>query len=230
MNKEGYEDINDVLDRGNTALSPDAFEMAANGTGALVLDVRHEKDFVKGHIPRSIFIGLNGDFAPWVGALIADVKQPILLVAPIGREKEAVIRLSRVGFDGTIGYLDGGFESWKKEGKDYDTITALSVNEVVEQINANEIPVFDVRKESEYNSEHVVNAINTPLDFINDHLAEFPKDKPFLVHCEAGYRSVIAGSILKSRGIHNVIDITSGFKEIKNSGIQLTDYVCPTTL
>ncbi len=230
MNKEGYEDISEVLDRGNIALSPNAFEVAANETSAVVLDVRHQDDFVKGHIPRSIFIGLNGDFAPWVGALIADVKQPILLVAPVGKEKEAVIRLSRVGFDGTIGYLDGGFEAWKNEGKDYDTITALSVSEVVEQVNANEIPVFDVRKESEYKSEHVVNAINTPLGFINDHLAEFPKDKSFLVHCEAGYRSVIAGSILKSRGIHNVIDITSGFKEIKNSGIQLTNYVCPTTL
>jgi len=230
MNKEGYEDINEVLDRGNTALSPDAFEMAANTTGALVLDVRHENDFVKGHIPRSIFIGLNGDFAPWVGALIADVKQPILLVAPIGKEKEAIIRLSRVGFDGTIGYLDGSFEAWKNASKDYDTITAVSASKVVEQVNAQEIPVFDVRKETEYNAEHVVGAINTPLELLNDHLASFPKDEPFLMHCAAGYRSVIAGSILKSRGIHNVIDVTSGYKEIKSSGIHVTKYVCPTTL
>jgi len=230
MNKEGYEDINEVLDRGNTALSPDAFEMAANTTGALILDVRHENDFVKGHIPRSIFIGLNGDFAPWVGALIADVKQPILLVAPIGKEKEAIIRLSRVGFDGTIGYLDGSFEAWKNASKDYDTITAVSASKVVEQVNAQEIPVFDVRKETEYNAEHVVGAINTPLELLNDHLASFPKDEPFLMHCAAGYRSVIAGSILKSRGIHNVIDVTSGYKEIKSSGIHVTKYVCPTTL
>ena len=230
MNKEGYEDINEVLDRGNIALSPDAFEMAANTTGALVLDVRHENDFVKGHIPRSIFIGLNGDFAPWVGALIADVKQPILLVAPIGKEKEAIIRLSRVGFDGTIGYLDGSFEAWKNASKDYDTITAVSASKVVEQVNAQGIPVFDVRKETEYNAEHVVGAINTPLELLNDHLASFPKDEPFLMHCAAGYRSVIAGSILKSRGIHNVIDVTSGYKEIKSSGIHVTKYVCPTTL
>jgi glyoxylase-like metal-dependent hydrolase (beta-lactamase superfamily II)/rhodanese-related sulfurtransferase len=230
MNKEGYEDISDVLNRGNTALSPDIFETAANETGALVLDVRHQDDFVKGHIPRSIFIGLNGDFAPWVGALIADVKQPILLVAPIGKEKEAVIRLSRVGFDGTIGYLKGGFKAWKIAGKDYDSITAVPSAEVMVQINAKEVSVFDVRKESEYNSEHVVDAINTPLEFLNDHLAEFPKEETFLLHCAAGYRSVIAASILKSRGIHNLIDITEGFKAIKASGIEVSDYVCPTTL
>ena len=230
MNKEGYEDIGDVLDRGNTALSPDVFETAANETGALVLDVRHQDDFVKGHIPRSIFIGLNGDFAPWVGALIADVKLPILLVAPIGKEKEAVIRLSRVGFDATIGYLKGGFEAWKIAGKDYDTITAVPAADVMSKINAKEIPVFDVRKESEYKSEHVVDAINTPLDFLNDHLAEFPKEQTFLLHCAAGYRSVIAASILKSRGIHNLIDITEGFKAIKASGIEVSNYVCPTTL
>ena len=230
MNKEGYEDISDVLNRGNTALSPDIFETAANETGALVLDVRHQDDFVKGHIPRSIFIGLNGDFAPWVGALIADVKQPILLVAPIGKEKEAVIRLSRVGFDGTIGYLKGGFKAWKIAGKDYDSITAVPSAEVMVQINAKEVSVFDVRKESEYNSEHVVDAINTPLEFLNDHLAEFPKEEIFLLHCAAGYRSVIAASILKSRGIHNLIDITEGFKAIKASGIEVSDYVCPTTL
>ncbi|MBT8298468.1 MAG: MBL fold metallo-hydrolase [Maribacter sp.] len=230
MNKEGYEDIGDVLDRGNTAMSPDIFEVAANETGALVLDVRHQDDFVKGHIPRSIFIGLNGDFAPWVGALIADVKQPILLIAPIGKEKEAVIRLSRVGFDGTIGYLNGSFQSWKLAGKDYDTITPVSAVEVKTKVNANEIPVFDVRKESEYRAEHVVNATNTPLDFLNDHLYEFPKEQTFLLYCAAGYRSIIAASILKSRGFHNLIDITEGFKAIKNAGIEVTNYVCPTTL
>jgi glyoxylase-like metal-dependent hydrolase (beta-lactamase superfamily II)/rhodanese-related sulfurtransferase len=230
MNKEGYEDFNEVLNRGNRALASSAFEMAANDTGALVLDVRHQSDFIEGHIPRSIFIGLNGDFAPWVGALIADVQQPLLLVAPDGREKEAVTRLSRVGFDGTIGYLKGGFEAWKKEGRDYDTITSVTVDNVQEQINHKEIPVFDVRKESEYQSEHVVDAKNTPLDFLNDHLAEFPKNQPFLLHCAGGYRSIIAASILKSRGIHNLIDITEGFKAIKTSGIEVTDYVCPTTL
>lgn len=142
MNKEGYEDFNEVLNRGNRALTPSAFEIAANDTGALVLDVRHQSDFIEGHIPRSIFIGLNGDFAPWVGALIADIQQPLLLVAPDGKEKEAVTRLSRVGFDGTIGYLKGGFEAWKKEDRDYDTITSVTVDNVQEQINDKEIPVL----------------------------------------------------------------------------------------
>ena len=230
MNKEGYEDIADVLDRGTTALSPSAFEAAANETSAVILDVRHQNDFVKGHIPRSIFIGLNGDFAPWVGALIADVKQQILLVTPEGKEAETITRLSRVGFDGAIGYLDGGFDAWVETGKDYDTITSVSAVEVGRRINSKEIPVFDVRKESEYLSEHIVGANNTPLDSLNNHLAEFPEKGTFYVHCLGGYRSVIAASILKSRGIHNLIDIAGGFDAIKEAGAEITDYVCPTAL
>lgn len=230
MNKEGYEDIADVLERGTTALSPKAFETAANETGAVVLDVRHQNDFVKGHIPRSIFIGLNGDFAPWVGALIADTKQSILLVTPEGKEEETITRLSRVGFDGTIGYLEGGFHSWKTAGMDFDTITSLTSDEVKENINTKKIPVFDVRKETEYLSEHVADANNTPLGALNDYLAEFPKEEPFFVHCAGGYRSVIAGSILKSRGIHNFIDIDGGFAALKAAGVEVTDYVCPSTL
>ncbi|SHJ79961.1 MBL fold metallo-hydrolase [Pseudozobellia thermophila] len=230
MNKEGYEDIGDVLSRGTTALDPEDFEEAANETGAIVLDVRHQNDFVAGHVPRSIFIGLNGDFAPWVGALIADTQQPLLLVCPEGKEEEAVTRLSRVGFDGTIGYLKGGFEAWKKAGKDFDTITSLSAEEVKKRMEHEKIPVFDVRKENEYRSEHVLDANNTPLDFLNDHMDEFPEDKDFYVHCAGGYRSVIAASILKSRGIHNLFDIGGGFEALKASGVEVTDYVCPTTL
>jgi len=230
MNKEGYEDISDVLDRGTTAMSPDVFEKAANETGAIVLDVRHQKDFIAGHVPRSIFIGLNGDFAPWVGALIADTLQPLLLVTPAGKEEEALTRLSRVGFDGTIGYLEGGLEAWKKAGKEFDTITSLPAEEVRQHIEADNIPVFDVRKESEYLSEHVQDAKNTPLDFLNEHMAEFPAENTFYVHCAGGYRSVIAASILKSRGIHNLIDIAGGFGALKASGAPVTDYVCPTTL
>ncbi len=230
MNKEGYEDIADVLDRGTTALAPNEFEVAANETGALVLDVRHQNEFVKGHVPRSIFIGLNGDFAPWVGALIADVKQPILLVTPEGKEEETITRLSRVGFDGTIGYLKGGFEAWMSAGKEFDTITSLSAEEVTPKINAKEVPVFDVRKEGEYQSEYVVNANHTPLSLLNEHLAEFPKDKTFYVHCAGGYRSVIAASILKSRGYHNLIDIAGGFGALKKAGAEVTDWVCPSTL
>ncbi|MFS4493704.1 MBL fold metallo-hydrolase [Maribacter sp. 2308TA10-17] len=230
MNKEGYEDIADVLHRGSTALSPTEFEIAANESGALVLDVRHQHDFVKGHIPRSIFIGLNGDFAPWVGALIADVKQPILLVTPEGKEEETITRLSRVGFDGTIGYLKGGFEAWTIAGKESDGITSLSAEEVTPKINAKEIPVFDVRKEGEYQSEYVIDANHTPLSMLNDHLAKFPKDKTFYLHCAGGYRSVIAASILKSRGYHNLIDIAGGFGALKKAGAEVTDWVCPSTL
>ncbi|MGB5459867.1 MAG: MBL fold metallo-hydrolase, partial [Eudoraea sp.] len=188
MNKEGYEDIGDVLKRGMAALSPDAFELAANETGALVLDVRNQDDFVKGHIPRSIFIGLNGDFAPWVGALIADVKQPLLLVTPKGKEEEAVTRLSRVGFDNTLGILKGGFDAWEKAGKDIDKIIALSAEEAKEVLKNKHLPIFDVRKESEFNAEHLVDANNAPLDILNDHLAELPRDETFYVHCAGGYR------------------------------------------
>ncbi|MEJ1222904.1 MBL fold metallo-hydrolase [Sediminicola sp. 1XM1-17] len=230
MNKEGYDDISEVIERGTIALAPDDFEEAANETGAVVLDVRHQNEFVKGHIPQSIFIGLDGGFAPWVGALIADVKQPILLIAPKGREEETVTRLSRVGFDGTMGYLEGGFETWKKAGKDYDTITSIPAEEFKRMEAPTKAPVYDVRKESEYLSEHVLDAENTPLDFLNDHMAEFPKEETFYVHCAGGYRSVIAASILKSRGIHNLIDIAGGFAALKESGVPVTDYVCPTTL
>jgi len=230
LNKEGYEDIKEVLERGTRALSPKAFEAAANETGAIVLDVRHQDDFAKGHIPRSIFIGLDGSFAPWVGALIADVQQPILLVTPIGMEEEAVTRLSRVGFDGTLGYLEGGFDTWKKAAMEYDTVSQVDADELKKAIETDHVPVFDVRKESEYLSEHVIDAKNTPLDFLNDHLAEFPNKKAFYVHCAGGYRSMIASSILKSRAIHNLIDVKGGFKVIKEAGIPVTEFVCPTTL
>ncbi|MDO6472500.1 rhodanese-like domain-containing protein [Maribacter sp. 1_MG-2023] len=230
LNKEGYEDIKEVLVRGTRALSPKAFEAAANETGAMVLDVRHQDDFAKGHIPRSIFIGLDGSFAPWVGALIADVKQPIVLVTPVGMEEEAVTRLSRVGFDGTLGYLEGGFDAWKKAAMEYDTVSQVDAGELKKAIETDHVPVFDVRKESEYLSEHIIDAKNTPLDFLNDHLAEFPSKKSFYVHCAGGYRSMIASSILKSRGIHNLIDVKGGFKDIKDAGIPVTEFVCPTTL
>ncbi len=230
MNREGYEDFKTVLERGTTALNPDAFEIAANETDALVLDVRHQDDYVKGHIPRSIFIGLNGDFAPWVGALIADTKQSLLLVTSEGKEEEAITRLSRVGFDVTLGYLAGGFESWKMAGKEYDTISSLSAEDVKKSINSKKAPIFDVRKETEYRAEHIKGSQNAPLDFLNDHLSEFPTEGAFYVHCAGGYRSVIAASILKSRGIHNLINIEGGFGALKSLGFEVTDYVCPTTI
>lgn len=230
MNKEGYADLEEIIEKGTQALSPEAFEIAANETGAVVLDVRHQDDFIKGHIPRSIFIGLDGGFAPWVGTLIADVKQPILLVADPERVEEAITRLSRVGFDHCIGYLKDGFEAWQKSSKETDTLTSVSAITLKGTLEKEEVPVFDVRKASEYYAEHIPTAENTPLSFLNQHLAAFPSNNPFYIHCAGGYRSVIAASILKSRGIHNIIDIAGGFKAIKESGFTVSDYVCPSTL
>ncbi|MCK0160990.1 MBL fold metallo-hydrolase [Allomuricauda sp. F6463D] len=229
MNKEGYEDIDRVLARGTQALNPDAFEVAANETGAIVLDVRHQDDFAKGHVPRSIFIGLDGSFAPWVGALIADVEQPILLITPEGREEETVTRLSRVGFDNTLGYLKGGIKAWIEEGKEVDAVDNVNAKEFKKMMDKG-VPVVDVRKESEYIGEHVMDAQLAPLDYLNDHLAELPEKETFYIHCAGGYRSMIASSILKSRGIHNLVDVSGGFAEIKDAGVPVTDYVCPSTL
>ena len=230
MNITGYESFDNVITKSNKPLSPEAFEAAANETEAIILDVRHQSEFVKGHIPRSIFIGIDGGFAPWVGALIVDVSQPILLVAPEGREEEVVTRLSRVGFDNVIGYLDGSFQSWKKAGKEYDTITSITAEEFANRFEDNKDVVFDVRKNGEFTAEHVDGAKSTPLDYINNYLQEFPDNKTFYVHCAGGYRSVIAASILKSRGIHNLIDVGGGYGAIKKTDIPVTDYVCPSTL
>ncbi|HEA29680.1 MAG TPA: MBL fold metallo-hydrolase [Leeuwenhoekiella sp.] len=232
MNKEGYKDIEIVITQGSNPLSPDAFETAANETGAVMLDVRHQNDFGKGHIPGSIFIGIDGSFAPWVGALIKDIQQPILLIADKDRIKEAITRLSRVGFDNTIGYLEGGFSAWKKVSKAYDTVTSITAEEfkVALKNSKKKAQVFDVRKPSEFQSEHVVNAYHTPLTTLNDHLSEFPEKETFFVHCASGYRSMIASSILKSRGIHNLIDIQGGYTALKRAGIKTTNYVCPSTL
>ncbi len=230
MNINGYQSYDDVVQKGKRNLSPQDFESVANETGAVVLDVRHQRDYAKGHIPRSIFIGLDGDFAPWVGSLIIDVKQPILLVAPNGRIEEAITRLSRVGFDNIKGYLSGGFEAWKNASKEYDTVTAVYAMDLKKVIEDDKPIVYDVRKESEYEAEHVIDARHLCLSTLSNQIDEFPKNKLFYVHCAGGYRSMIAGSILKSRGIHNFIDVDGGFESIKEVGIPVTQYVCPSTL
>ncbi len=228
MNKEGYSNVENIIKEAK-AFEPKVFETVANETEALVLDVRHQDDFAKGHIPKSIFIGLDGGFAPWVGALILDYKQPILLVTPEGKENETITRLARVGYDNAIGYLKGGFETWKKAGMEYDTVSTVDA-EVLEENMKLHVPVFDVRKPGEYASEHIVDVPSTPLDFLNEHLVQFPKNEPFYIHCAGGYRSMIAASILKSRGYHNVIDVKGGYAAIKNTTIKRTAYVCPSTL
>lgn len=232
MNKHGYDSIDEVLQRGTHALSPRAFEVAANETGALVLDTRNPQLFSEGFVPNSINIGIDGGFAPWVGAMIPDIKQEILLVTDPGREEEVVTRLARVGYDYCIGYLDGGFDAWKNAGMEVDQIERVSAEELAEIMANNPgVPVFDVRKKSEYQSEHIVDVENAPLDFINESMLQMPKDKPAYVHCAGGYRSMIFASILRARGYDNLIDVAGGFKAIKDSGkFQVSDYVCPSTL
>jgi glyoxylase-like metal-dependent hydrolase (beta-lactamase superfamily II)/rhodanese-related sulfurtransferase len=230
MNKEGYEDIGTVIESGTRPLSPEAFEAAANETGAIVLDVRHQDDFARGHVPQSIFIGIEGSFAPWVGAMIGNVKQPILLITPEGREEETVTRLARVGFDNTLGYLKGGMNNWSKANKTVDTVEGIEVKSFKPIAEKENLTIFDVRKPGEYASEHLVDAHSTPLDFLNNHMSEFPTKDDFYIHCAGGYRSMIAASILKSRGIHNLIDVRGGFAAIKEGGMKVTKYVCPSTL
>ena len=214
------------MTRGTKALEPAEFELLANETDALVLDVRNEKDFIDGHIPNSIFIGIDGGFAPWVGTLVKDVKQTILLVVPEGRIEEVVTRLSRVGFDNTLGFLNGGMEAWVKAGKEIDTIQSISAESFANEVKENRYKVFDVRKPSEFDAEHLEIASSTPLDYLNDHLPEFPKNENFYMHCAGGYRSVIAASILKSRGIHNLVDVSGGFAAIKKTDLKISNFVC----
>jgi hydroxyacylglutathione hydrolase len=232
LNKQGYESIDDVLQRGNIALSPEAFETAANETGALILDTRDAQIFAKGFVPNSINIDIDGSFAPWVGAMIPDIKQQILIVDEPGREEEVITRLARVGYDYTIGFLEGGIEAWKKAGKEIDTIQSITADELAEIIKKDKATtILDVRKQSEYGSEHIEGAENAPLDFINDSMLNVDKNKTCYVHCAGGYRSMIFASVLRARGYDNLIDVKGGFKAIKENGnIKVTDYVCPTTL
>ncbi len=229
LNKQGYESIDTIIERGTLALTPEKFEHLANSTDAIVLDVRSEKDFIKAHIPNAIFIGVDGNFAPWVGALLQDVVQEILLVVPEGREKEVVTRLARVGFDHTIGYLAGGIAAWEYAGKETDSIASITAEALKMELKEDSL-VFDVRKANEFESEHLPQAHLAPLDYLNEHLTEFPKETPYFIHCAGGYRSVIAASILKSRGYHGMINVEGGFNAIKKAGIATTDFVCPSTL
>ncbi|MEJ4086890.1 MBL fold metallo-hydrolase [Galbibacter orientalis] len=228
LNKEGYSTFDDVLEKGDVPLSPEKFELIANQEGALLLDVRTQDEFLKEHIPNSIFIGLNGSFAPWVGALITDLKQPILLIVPEGKSKEAVTRLSRVGYDNTLGYLDGGIENWKKASKEVATINSITAETFQEEYN-DSLNILDVRKPGEYESEHLEKGITFPLDFINEHMGELDKNKKYYVHCAGGYRSAIAASILKARGFENLVDIKGGFGALKNTEIPKTNYSCPNS-
>lgn len=230
MNKKGYESIDAVLSHGARALNPAEFEIAAEAEQALVLDTRKPAEFAQGYIPNSINIGLDGQFAAWVGALITDLKQPILLVTDIGREEEAVTRLARVGYDNTIGHLDGGFEAWKASGKDIETIDSISAEEFSKLYKKDETVVLDVRRESEYRAEHVEEAYNKPLDYINDWMKSIGHSTHYYIHCAGGYRSMITASILKARGFNNFTEIAGGFGAIAKTSVPKTDFVCQSKL
>jgi glyoxylase-like metal-dependent hydrolase (beta-lactamase superfamily II)/rhodanese-related sulfurtransferase len=225
MNKKVNTDFDSIVSMGTVALNPNEFETLVED-GALMLDVRTQHDFIKEHVPGSIFIGLNGNFAPWVGALITDINQRIVLVVDEGKEEEAVTRLSRIGYDNSVGYLKGGIEAWKADGREVDSIQKVSPADF-EKAVADNASVLDVRKPSEFEAEHVDGAENIPLDYINDNMSQINPDKTYYVHCLGGYRSVIFESILKSRGYHNIIDVDRGFKAIKDeTSLKITDFVC----
>lgn len=231
MNKAGYESFDDVLEKGNVALTPERFEELVENNDALMLDTRSEEEFTKAHIPNSIFIGIDGSFAPWVGALILDIKQPIVIIAPEGREEEVVTRLSRVGYDNTLGYLGGGIEAWKAAGKEIDSIQSISADELAKRME-NELDgtVIDVRKPTEYLAQHVEGATNFPLDYINKNMNTLDRNETYYLHCLGGYRSLITASILQSRGYRNLIDIQGGWRTIEESAVPKSAYVCPSTL
>jgi hydroxyacylglutathione hydrolase len=230
MNIKGYESLDTVMERAHKGLNAEEFELTANVSRALILDTRNAADFAKGFVPNSINIGLDGNFAQWVGEMITDIQQEILLVTEVGKEDESMIRLSRVGYDHTIGYLNGGFSTWKTAGKEVDTVNRITAVELEKMLQHEDILVVDVRKKSEYDSEHLINAVNIPLNQINNHLAELPRDKFFVLHCAGGYRSMLAASVLKQRGWDNFADVIGGFKEISTTGLARTEYVCPSTL
>lgn len=229
MNIQGYESLDAVLSKSFRGLNAHEFEALANQSDAIVLDVRHESDFVKKHIPGSIFIGIQGNFAPWVGAMIMDVNQPLLLVTPEGREEETITRLSRVGFDHALGYLEGGIAAWEAAGFETDSMASITPEQFASEYSEKSI-VVDARKPGEYSAERIDTAINIPLDTINGQLAEVPKEASFYLHCAGGYRSVIMGSILKSRGYHNMVNVEKGIAGIRNTDIALTHFICPSTL
>jgi glyoxylase-like metal-dependent hydrolase (beta-lactamase superfamily II)/rhodanese-related sulfurtransferase len=230
MNREGYESIDKVLNKGMTPLTPDEFELLANETGALVLDTRDAQAFGKGFIPNSINIGIDGSFAPWVGALIPSISQPLLLVTEEGREEEVVTRLARVGFDNTMGYLKNGIKGWLQAGKEIETVESVPADEFVERFKKQKLAVIDVRKPDEFESGRIQGALNVPLDFLNEHLDEIPKDGEVYLHCAGGYRSMVAASILKARGWHNVVDISGGYKALAETPLQRIENGKPVIL
>jgi glyoxylase-like metal-dependent hydrolase (beta-lactamase superfamily II)/rhodanese-related sulfurtransferase len=230
MNKEGYSSIEEVLKNGKKSLTPEEIEMQLQVQGTVLLDVRHQSEFSKAHIPGSLFIGLDGQFAPWVGAVIGDTKTPIVLIVEEDRLEEAITRLSRVGFDNIKGYLKGGIPAWAESGRNLDDIPSISAEDLEIKMKTEKLPIYDVRKEGEFLSAHLTGANFTPLDDLKKYFDEYPEEQTFFLHCAGGYRSVIALSILKANGFHNGVDILGGFGAIKNTGLPKEENVCSSTL
>lgn len=226
MNKSGIESFENVFNNGMKAINATEFEVVAEETGALILDTRNNSDFAKGYVPQSINIGINGDFAPWVGALIGDVKQPILLVTDLGMEEETVTRLSRVGFDNIIGHLKYGFQAWATAGYEVDTVNRITAEQFANEVKIGESKVIDVRKESEYEAEHVEEAYSRPLAAINEWVKDINPEEHFYLHCAGGYRSMMAASILQARGYRNFSEVEGGFNAIAKTNVSKTDFVC----
>ncbi|PHI20500.1 MBL fold metallo-hydrolase [Lewinellaceae bacterium SD302] len=215
LNKRGYTSIDEVMRTGAVALKPAEFEAVANREQVLILDVRDKAEFVQGFIPNSIFIGLDGSFAPWVGEMIPGVDQAILVVAPVGREEETIMRLARVGYDNTLGYLDGGFASWEAAGREVDRIETIKADEFGQRLEVGlDGKVLDVRKPTEFAGAHLSMASNLPLSDINRYFHAFQEDEKYYLHCGSGYRSTIAASMLKSRGFEQIVNVQDKVGEI----------------
>ena len=230
LNKSGYDNYDAITIKGTKALSINEVKNLLDTTNAIILDVRKPQEFAKEHIPNSIFIGIDGQFAPWVGALIKDIKQPIILVTPIGREEETVMRLSRVGYDNCIGFVEGGLTEWKNSGNKIASILSISADEFTGKLNNMSLDILDVRKPGEYEASHLVNVNSNPLDFITDWQDNLAKDKEYHIHCAGGYRSMIAASILKRNGYDKLIDVAGGYGAIQKTNAKTTEFICPSTL
>lgn len=226
LNKTGYGNYDSIKAQGTQALSVSKTKELLTSTNAIILDVRKPQEFAKEHIPNSVFIGIDGQFAPWVGALITDLHQPIILVAPAGREEETVTRLTRVGYDNCIGYLEGGVDSWKKEGEKTESIISIEAEEFANRYNSNTINTLDVRKPGEYDSSHLDGVNSFPLDFITNWHDSLQKDKQYHIHCAGGYRSMIAASLLKRKGYHNLIDVAGGYGAIQKTNVKMVTSAC----
>ncbi|MES2863464.1 MAG: MBL fold metallo-hydrolase [Bacteroidota bacterium] len=226
MNKKGIPSFSSILNNGMREITANEFETIVEDSGALILDTRNSGDFAKGFVPQAINIGINGDFAPWVGALIADVNQPIALITEIGKETETVTRLSRVGFDNILGHLKGGFDAWKAAGFDVDTVNRISAQQFEKEVKIGESTIIDTRKEGEYEAEHVEEAYSRPLAYINNWVKDINPNEHFFLHCAGGYRSMIAASILQARGYRNFSEIDGGFNAIAKTELPRTNFIC----